>query len=107
MVAWLVFSASATGASCPATGGSAADCSSYVGVAAAIVLVIWLAGVVPLSIIWYATRATVGTGEARWGDLSDARSDGPIGAPDTRAANDATPPAPDRPGSASVPRFRR
>ena len=68
---WLIASASATAASCPATGGTAADCTGYVGVAAVVIVLIWLAGAAPLSLIWLATRGKRRNGEARWGGPGD------------------------------------
>ena len=68
MVVWLIASATATATSCPATGGSADDCRGYVGIAVGVILFIWFAGAVPLSIVWSATRGQPGRREARWGD---------------------------------------
>ena len=71
MVAWLVASVTATATNCPASGGSADDCGAYVGIAASIVLCLWLVGAATISIIWYATRAKGAGGEVRWGDPID------------------------------------
>jgi hypothetical protein len=71
MLAWLVWSVAATASSCRATGGTPAECDTYTVIAAAVIGLIWLVGVLPLAGIWYATRARVVLRAARWGAQDD------------------------------------